>query len=74
MALIKIAYYLLFFSSKGLKSTMLEKILILMKIMMMVLVKMNLFAAGVLAADLGSIVVPREDRIRSVFRIVSKKT
>ena len=34
----------------------------------------NLFAAGVLAADLGSIVVPLEDRIRSVFRIVSRKT
>ena len=35
---------------------------------------LNLFAAGVLAADLGSIVVPLEDRIRSVFRIVSRKT
>ena len=34
----------------------------------------NLLAAGVLAADLGSIVVPRKDRIRSVFRIVSRKT
>ena len=52
-------------------------ILMLIIMMMMIIIDdddKNLFAAGVLAADLGSIVVPLDDRIRSVFRIVSRKT